>query len=166
MSATTRAVALAGSLGLLLGAGAFWVVRGPHGRAPTLAAPHEALSAVTGEDRPGAAPLLAAAAFRSAIREEVRAAVHDEVAAATKAAGKPTPEPAAKEPSLPTHSYEQAQAHVAERLAQGSWSNADRETMQVMLRNMTDEERREVIGKVIVAANRGQLRVQLTGPLF
>ena len=165
MSATIRAVALAGGLGLFLGAGAVWLASGTRGRVPASAAP-ETPSAVATDDRPATAPLLAVAALRAAIRDDVRAAVHDEAAAVNKAAGKPAPEPPAKEPSPPTPSYEQAQAHVATRLAQGSWSKADREQMQAMLRNMTDEERSEVIREVIVAANKGQLRVQLTGPLF
>ena len=166
MSATTRAVALAGGLGLFLGAGAFWLASGARGRAPASAAAEETPSAVARDDRPAAAPLLAAAALRAAIRDEVRAAVHDESMAITKAEGKPTPEPAAKEPAPPTPSYEKAQAHVTERLAQGSWSKTDRERMQAMLRDMTDAERSEVMRKVIVAANKGELRVQLTGPLF
>ena len=164
MSGTTRAVALAGGLGLFLGAGAFWLASGPRGRAPASAASQETPSAVAKDDRPAAAPLLAAAALRAAIRDEVRAAVHDEATALNK--GEPAPEPVAKEPAPPTPSYEKAQAHLTERLAQGSWSKTDRERMQEMLRDMTDAERSEVMRKVIVAANKGELRVQLTGPLF
>jgi hypothetical protein len=166
MAATTRAVALAGGLGLLLGAGVFWLPSGTRGRAPASAEAHETPAAVAQDDRPAVAPLLAAAALRSAIRDEIRAAVHDEAAAVTKPAEEPAPAPAVKEPAPPTPSYEKASAHVADRLAEGSWSNADRERMQEMLGDMTDEERSAVMRKVIVAANKGQLRVQLTGPLF
>jgi hypothetical protein len=165
MSATTRAVALAGSLGLFLGAGAVWLASGTRGPARAVAV-HDDPQTLAKDDRPVAAPLLAAAALRAAIREEVRSAVHDEAAATPKTAGEQAPEPAAKEPVPPTPSYEKATAHVADRLAQGSWSNTDRERMQDMLGDMTPEERSEVMRKVIVAANKGELRVQLTGPLF
>jgi hypothetical protein len=166
MSTTTKAVALAASLGLLLGGGAVWLASGTRGRAPAPAAAPEPSGAVARDNRSAAAPMLAAAALRAAIREEVRSAVHDEVAAAASAAPGPAPEPVAKEPPPPTASYEQAKAHVVARLTQGSWSNADREQLHDLLGEMTDAERIEVIRQVIVAVNKGQLRVQVKGPLF
>jgi hypothetical protein len=165
MSATTRAVALAGGLGLLIGAGMVFVAGGARARSAAATAPETPVAAAA-DDRPAAAPVLAAAALRAAIRDEVRSAVHDEAVAVAQPAAETTPAPAPKEPALPTPSYEKAKAHVSERLAQGSWSEADRERMQAMLGDMSDEERSEVMRAVIVAANKGQLRVQLAGPLF
>ncbi len=166
MSATTRAVALAGGLGILLGAAVVWLANGKLERSPVQATAEATAPAEARDDRSSAAPLLAAAALRSAIRDEIRSAVHDEAAAVGKPAAAPEPEPANKEPTPPSPSYEKAKTHVAERLAQGSWSDVDRDRMQAMLGDMSDDERTEVMRQVIVAANKGQLRVQLAGPLF
>jgi predicted lipid-binding transport protein (Tim44 family) len=171
--AMTKTVALVGILGLIVGAGAMWLVA-PDGRPARTPAMQQALSANAG---PAVAPgqALGAAAMRSAIRDEVRAAFQDQAATIrTKQAAlakRPAPEDETaaatdREPPAPTPVYQAARAHLAERTAQGAWTEADRDRLRIALGDMNVDERQEIMKQVIVAANRGQIRVQVQGPLF
>lgn len=170
MSPTTKMVILAGAVGTLLGASTFWVLGSRHKTAhPTAPETADVVSQETEQRIAKAAPLLEAAALRAAVREEVRAAVQDEAAAAQKqqaAALEAAKHPDRNEPAVPTPNYQAAHVHVEERLAQGSWSEKDRERIGDLLSKMSDRERTEIMRQVIVAANKGQLKVALEGPLF
>lgn len=164
MSQTTRLVVLAGGIGTLLGAGVVWLAAstGKPAHAPPEAT--DVVSTVRAERVQAAvAPFLGAAALRAAVREEVRAAIADEAAAARKEV---KPQPEEVEPPAPSASYQTAKTHVTERLAQGTWSDVDRERMRAVLGEMSDSERDEVMRQVIVAVNKDQVRVDLDGPLF
>lgn len=167
----TKTTVLVGVLGLIVGAGAMWVVA-PDGKPAAVAAvPRPSPARIEPAVAPG--PALGAVALRSAIRDEVRAALQDQAAAlrAEQAAPANGPAPvdgatAAAEPPAPTPVYQAARAHLAERTADGSWTDADRDRLRIALGDMTPDERQEIMKAVIVAANRGQLKVRVQGPLF
>jgi hypothetical protein len=167
MSSTTRSALLAGGIGILFGASAFWLLA--TGRQPTTV-PSEPLEVASRQTdrRLEAAPLLEAAALRAAVREEVRAAVQDEAATAQKKheAAKSAEQAERTELPVPTQSYETARGYVADRLTQGSWSERDRDRMGSLLASMNERERDELMRQVIVAVNKGQLQVTHDGPLF
>jgi hypothetical protein len=156
------------ALGALIGVGATWLVARPGDAArderpaerATLA---DRAAAVRIEARTG----LRAADLRAVVAEEVRAALREQApsAAAAPAGGAPT-KAAITEAAESTPAFEQARGRVAERVAQGTWTAADRDWMRGALGAVSDAERTELMRQVIVAANTGAVRVDLVGPLF
>ena len=68
--------------------------------------------------------------------------------------------------ATPSASFETGRAYVAERLGKGTWTAADRDRLRDLLGKMSDRERTDLIKQLIVAVNKGQVKVELEGPVF
>jgi hypothetical protein len=154
------------ALGILAGVGTTWLMTRP-GDAPPGADRTEQVV----RDRHGerASPILIertgakAEEIRTLVAEEVRAALREHASAP---AGNDAEKAAGSEEVEPTPAFEQARGRVADRVAQGTWTAADRDWMRTALGTVTDAERKELTRQVIAAANSGALRVDLVGPPF
>jgi hypothetical protein len=147
-----RSALLSGALGVLLGGGVVWLNGGNGKTGPAESPATERAPGGDGGERLGPSPVFGAITLR--------AAVHKEAASGSKAAAG-----AAKVP-LPSPSFETARAYVEERLGKGVWTEADRQRMRDLLGDMSDQERMDLLKRVIVAVNKGQVKVELEGPVF
>lgn len=154
------------AIGILVGVGATRLLA-PSGQAvriadrpPAARADRERGVPVVIEGRGGAR----ADEIRTLVAEEVRAALREH-AEASAARDAPARAPAAR-PAEPTAAFEPTKDHIAERIAQGAWSAADRDWLRGALATVNDAERARLMSQVIVAANSGALRVDVAGPLF
>jgi len=103
--------------------------------------------------------------IRSLVAEEVRAALREHAASESLARDTPAQTRGGKAQE-PTPAFEQTKDRLAERIAQGTWTTADRDWMSGALGAVNDSERAKLMSQVIVAANSGTLRVDVPGPLF
>ena len=89
--------------------------------------------------------------------DDVRAVVREELKAngSTDAASQPPPDP---------QRLARAQAALDEGLADGRWTEEDRERLRPNLASLTREELEQVFGKLFPALNSGELRVEVMGP--
>ena len=104
--------------------------------------------------------------LRQLIATEVRTALRDHAEAEAPAAEPAAPaaiQPVAPEP---TAAFAPARAHLAQRIAYGTWTADDRDWMHGTLGAVNHAERRDLIKQLIVAANTGKVRVATNGPLF
>jgi hypothetical protein len=115
-------------------------------------------------------------AIRAAVREELRAelpALVLAVAAVNRSAPPPQvagapmkAESEAAAPAPPSEHFADAQHLVENGLARGAWSAEDRDQLRSVLPQLSAKERERLRKQLIVAANRGELKVNLVGPLF
>jgi hypothetical protein len=102
--------------------------------------------------------------IRTLVAEEVRTALREHAA---ESVARDTPAKAAGgNAAEPTAAFEPTKDRIAERIAQGSWTTADRDWLRGALGSVNDSERAKLMSQVIVAANNGALRVDVAGPLF
>jgi hypothetical protein len=124
------------------------------------ARPHGAPVVVHDRVVTSSAPSLSAA--------EVRAIVHDELAAAQRVAS-PMPvaaaAPAADPPSAPEPSprFAEARQLVENALARGLWTEADRGQLRVLLSGLQKNEIDELFAMLVPAVNAGQVKVDYFG---
>jgi hypothetical protein len=113
-------------------------------------------------------------AIRAVVRQELRAAAvpPPQAVPAPAAAVAPPPEKKeetpAEETAAPTRSleYDNAQRLVEDGLSRRTWSPEDRSKLQLLMPKLSAAERDLLTRKLIVAANRGELKVDVNGPLF
>ena len=103
--------------------------------------------------------------IRTLVAEEVRTALREHAASPSVVQDAPA-HPSGGKGSEPTPAFEPAKDRIAERVAQGAWTTADRDWMRSALGTVNDAERAKLMSQVIVAANTGALRVDVAGPLF
>jgi hypothetical protein len=156
-------LALASCAGIAIGVGATWLVR--PGAAPASVPPATAELARL-SDRP---PIVVAGGartdeIRQLVAEEVRAALREQAASATPAAPAAPAAPATT--PEPTPAFAHAKDHMAERIAQGAWTAADRDWLHGVIAQVNVAERDQLIRQLVVAANTGKIRVQVDGPTF
>ncbi len=159
--------------GAVLGAGGMWLGQS---RAPAPASPPRSEDARPAVVCP-AGPSASIAEIRAVVRQELLAAAELLPARAVPAppstvAAPPPVEP--REESLPDkrpstgtgREYADAQRVVEGGLSRRSWSQEDRRQVQRLLPLLAAPEREALMRQLIVAANRGELKVDVVGPLF
>ena len=152
------------ALGVALGAAATWL----------FARPAEA-TAVALRERPGdraAAPPIViergrprAEDIRRYVGDEVRAAL-SERGAATAPTEAPPAQAEATQPLAPTPAFAPAKDHITQRIAQGTWTTADRDYLHGALGAVNHTERMVLIRELLIAANTRKIRVLTGGPPF
>ncbi|HEX3483351.1 MAG TPA: hypothetical protein VHT91_50415 [Kofleriaceae bacterium] len=151
------------ALGVALGAAATWL----------FARPAEATAVALRErpaDRAAPPPIVIerggarAEDIRSYVGEEVRAALSERAAAT--APTEPAQAEAAVQPLAPTPAFAPAKDHITQRIAQGTWTTADRDYLHGALGAVNRTERMELIREFLIAANTGKVRVLTGGPPF
>jgi hypothetical protein len=112
-----------------------------------------------------------AAAFDSpALRREIRQMLQEELRAfASTGAGSASP--AAKPEPPPPSAESVAATEQAHRLLEAAatarrWTDRDREQLRVLLPQLTNEQRQEILTSLIPAVNRGDIKVETTGSIY
>ncbi|MFL5356439.1 hypothetical protein [Archangium sp.] len=156
--------------GGLLGAGGMWLALGS--TPPPAARP---LAPVVSAPARQQAPSTDVEAIRTAVRQELRAAE------ASRPPAVPAPQPVAAAPAPkneepahpdeaeakpPSPRYGEAQRMVEVGLSRRTWSSEDRGQLQLLMPMLSPAERETLAKQLIVAANRGELKVDVAGPLF
>jgi hypothetical protein len=154
--------------GVLLGAGGMWLALAP---APSPATPPQVQAAgVTAV--PAAASATDVEAIRAAVRQELHAAAFPPPAPAPSVAVAPAPEKGEDAPTdeadaaPPSPEFVGAKEVVEEGLARRTWSTEDRRQLQELLPRLLPAEREQLAKQLIAAANRGEIVVDVSGPLF
>ena len=93
--------------------------------------------------------------------DDVRAVVREELKA--KGAGEQGVEPA-EQPAPDPQRLARAQEALDQGLADGRWTDEDRERLRPNLASLTREELEQIFGKLFPALNSGELRVEVMGP--
>lgn len=157
--------------GGLLGAGGMWLALGstppPAPRPPT--------PVVSAPARPPE-PSTDVEAIRTAVRQELRAAE------ASRPPAVPAPQPVAAAPAPkneepaehpdeaeakpPSPHYGEARRVVEVGLSRRTWSAEERSQLQRLMPTLSPTEREALAKQLIVAANKGELKVDVMGPLF
>jgi ATPase subunit of ABC transporter with duplicated ATPase domains len=105
-------------------------------------------------------------AFARAIREEVRLAMEEESAKARQ-----TREEAAAEAELLAtpenqEAYRSATDVVTRAVADKHWTPEDREILSAAIAHLTRDQMMELTGTLVPAVNSGEVKVEVSGPLF
>lgn len=160
--------------GGVLGAGSMWLALGH-------ATPPDALLQRSAGEGASLArqecPSTDVEAIRAVVRQELRAAAALQPPSAAPvqpvavaAAPPPAKEEAAHadeaEAKPPSPQYGEAQRLIEGGLMRRTWSAQDRSQLQVLMPRLSPAERETLAKQLIVAANRGELKVDLVGPLF
>ncbi|MBM4257608.1 MAG: hypothetical protein FJ147_17155 [Deltaproteobacteria bacterium] len=113
-----------------------------------------------------AAPELSRQDLAKLIRDEVRNAVAQESPEAQRAKEEAIAE--AKILNSPENkaAYQSASSVVQTAVAAKRWTEEDRDTFNAAIGSLTTNQRTELMGKLIPAVNRGELKVEVNGPLF
>lgn len=93
--------------------------------------------------------------------DDVRAVVREELKATGGTDGRSD---AAEQPPPDPQRLARAQAALDEGLADGRWTEEDRERLRPNLSSLTRDELEQVFGKLFPALNSGELRVEVLGP--
>jgi hypothetical protein len=156
--------------GGLLGAGGMWLALG--NTPPPAARP--LVPVVSASARPPE-PSTDVEAIRAAVRQELRAAE------ASRPPAVPAPQPVAAAPAPkteepahpdeaeskpPSPRYGEARRVVEVGLSRRTWSAEERGQLQMLMPTLNPAERETLAKQLIVAANRGELKVDVVGPLF
>jgi len=104
--------------------------------------------------------------IRSYVGEEVRAALSERAAATAPTEPPPAQAEAAVQPLAPTPAFAPAKDHITQRIAQGTWTTADRDYLHGALGAVNRTERMELIRELLIAANTRKIRVLTGGPPF
>jgi hypothetical protein len=163
---------MAVAAGAALGAGGMWLALAPS-EPPTAPSQAPVVSAAAAAPRASPADV---EAIRAAVRQELLAAAAASpppVVPAPPVAAPPPPEPKQEEAppeerEAPARSPEYDTAHrlIEEGLSRRAWSAEDRGQLQMLMAQLSAEEREILAKKLIVAANKGELKVDINGPLF
>ncbi len=156
--------------GLLLGT---FVVPRPGGTADALRgrsarcdSPATPIAQTTGVD-----PVMLTQLVRAAVREELREISSERTTGAPQRVAPREAIPAASatapaEAEEPSAMLPQAEDLVHGAIIGGRWTENDRDALRSLLGNVTATERDALTRELIVAANRGDVRVETGGPLF
>ncbi|WP_194858225.1 hypothetical protein [Myxococcus sp. AB056] len=161
---------LAASAGILVGAGGMWLALAPPA-APVVRAQIPSAGAPLTESSRAAIDV---DAIRAVVREELRAAsmappppVGLVPAATEEPASQKEEEPSDEAATAnPSPEYGEAEHVILSGLARRSWSAEDRSRLQALMSQLRPAEREALVRQLIVAANRGELKVDIEGPLF
>ncbi|PTL83003.1 hypothetical protein [Vitiosangium sp. GDMCC 1.1324] len=157
--------------GGLLGAGGMWLALGS---TPPPAAPSPSPVVRAAPVRPPE-PSTDVEAIRTAVRQELRAAVvsappavpvQQPVAAAPAPKDEEQAHPDEADAKPPSPHYGEARRVVEVGLSRRTWSVEDRGQLQMLMPMLSSAEREALAKQLIVAANRGELKVDVVGPLF
>ena len=162
---------MAVAAGGLLGAGGMWLALAPS-TPPAVSPQRPAVSAAPTKPQ---GPSTDVEAIRAAVRQELRAAAAAPPPAVVQAppvvAAAPPPEKEEApeeeaEAAARSPEYGTAQRLVEDGLSRRTWSAEDRGQLQMLMPRLSAAERELLARQLIVAANRGELKVDVAGPLF
>lgn len=95
--------------------------------------------------------------IRAAIRDEVRA-THD------RGATVPVAEPASPEPEPDDADYLEARKQLDDALADGRWSESDRDRLGAALAHVTRDQANELLAVLFPSLNSGRVTSEIAGP--
>lgn len=182
MGDATGGTARTGVLGLVVlaavlagtasGLGAAWMVRAPAVPAPAPCTPPRedpSLERRVSALEVGRGPALQAAEAQAldALRAEL-VRLREELTAlqASLQPEAPTARPESPPPPASIASGQEGHGLIDLALSRGRWDEADAERLRLLLAEMTDAQRMEVMLRLNRAANEGRLRLETRGPPF